>query len=87
MVFQEPDQLQAARRGRHLCDGDRGPATTPAPGLDDQVLAFSLQANPRELNHVLQEMLDTATLLADAILLGFGLCSVAVLDCGPLVVD
>jgi hypothetical protein len=47
--------------------------------MDDQVLAFGLQANPRELNHVLQETLDAATLLADAILLDYGLCAKAVI--------
>ena len=48
------------------------------PGMDYQVLDFGLHVNPKELKHVLQETLDAAASKADTILLGYGLCSMAV---------
>jgi hypothetical protein len=49
-------------------------------GMEAQVLDFGLHANPKELKHILQETIDAMASQADTILLGYGLCSQAVVD-------
>lgn len=48
------------------------------PGMETQVLDFGLHTNPRELKRVLQETVNTVAPRVDTILLGYGLCSMAV---------
>jgi hypothetical protein len=48
------------------------------PGMDYQVLDFGLHVNPEALRRALQEAIDASTTSADTILLGYGLCSQAV---------
>ena len=46
--------------------------------VETQVLDFGLHINPKELKRVLQETIDVMARGADTILLGYGLCSQAV---------
>ena len=48
------------------------------PGTPCYVLDFGLHANPSSLRQMLQETIDRAAGRADVILLGYGLCSMAV---------
>lgn len=48
------------------------------PGTECQVLEFGLHADPPGLRRVLQETIDRAAGSAETILLGYGLCSMAV---------
>jgi hypothetical protein len=48
------------------------------PGVDPQVLDFGLHVKPKELKRILQETVDAMAPEADTILLGYGLCSQAV---------
>lgn len=48
------------------------------PGVDHQVLNFGLHVNPEALKRALQEAIDASAALARTILLGYGLCSQAV---------
>jgi len=48
------------------------------PGMDYQVLNFGLHVNPEALRRALQEAIDASAASADTILLGYGLCSQAV---------
>lgn len=50
------------------------------PGVETQVLDFGLHVNPKELKRILQETIDALAPEADTILLGYGLCSQAVVD-------
>ncbi len=47
-------------------------------GVEPQVLDFGLHVNPKELKRILQETIDALASEADTILLGYGLCSQAV---------
>jgi hypothetical protein len=47
-------------------------------GMEPQVLDFGLHVNPKELKRVLQDTIDAMAPEADTILLGYGLCSQAV---------
>jgi hypothetical protein len=47
-------------------------------GMTHQELDFGLHLNPDDLKRVLQEAIDQASQEADTILLGYGLCSMAV---------
>ncbi|MFN2217399.1 MAG: DUF1638 domain-containing protein [Anaerolineae bacterium] len=47
-------------------------------GVEAQVLDFGLHINPKELKRILQETIDAVAPEADTILLGYGLCSQAV---------
>jgi hypothetical protein len=47
-------------------------------GVEPQVLDFGLHVNPQELKRILQETVDAVAPEADTILLGYGLCSQAV---------
>ena len=48
------------------------------PGVKYQVLDFGLHVNPDALRSSLQQAIDTASETADTIILGYGLCSQAV---------
>jgi hypothetical protein len=48
------------------------------PGMDYQVLDFGLHISPEALRHALQEAIDASAASAETILLGYGLCSQAV---------
>ncbi|MCR4406006.1 MAG: DUF1638 domain-containing protein [Anaerolineae bacterium] len=48
------------------------------PGMEVQVLDFGLHINPQELKRILQEAIDATAPQIDTILLGYGLCSMAV---------
>lgn len=48
------------------------------PGMTHQVLDFGLHVNPEALKRTLQDAVDAATTTADTIILGYGLCSQAV---------
>jgi hypothetical protein len=48
------------------------------PGVDYQVLDFGLHVNPEALKRALQEAIDASATSAETILLGYGLCSQAV---------
>ena len=48
------------------------------PGIECDVLDFGLHTNPSALRRVLQETIDRAAASADTIILGYGLCSMAV---------
>ncbi len=48
------------------------------PGMGYQVLDFGLHLSPAKLNTSLQNAIDEASAQADTILLGYGLCSMAV---------
>jgi hypothetical protein len=47
-------------------------------GVKTQVLDFGLHVNPNKLHQTLQQAIDTAAREADTIILGYGLCSNAV---------
>jgi hypothetical protein len=47
-------------------------------GMDYQVLDFGLHISPEALRHALQEAIDASAASAETILLGYGLCSQAV---------
>ena len=49
------------------------------PDVPAEVLDFGLHLNPHELKRVLQEKIDAASQTADVIILGYGLCSMAVI--------
>jgi hypothetical protein len=49
-----------------------------APDVETRVLDFGLHVNPRELKRTLQEAVDAMAPKVDTILLGYGLCSMAV---------
>ena len=49
------------------------------PGVSYQVLDFGLHINPTNLKRALQDAIDTAAGTADTIILGYGLCSMAVI--------
>jgi len=48
------------------------------PDVPYEVLDFGLHLRPQELKRVLQSKIDEASQLADVVLLGYGLCSMAV---------
>ena len=79
MVFEEPCQTQATRTKVIAC------ATVIEemlphlpPGVDYRVLDFGLHVNPEALKRALQEAVDASATSAETILLGYGLCSQAV---------
>ncbi len=49
------------------------------PGVSYRVLDFGLHVNPQNLNRVLQEAIDAAAAEVETIILGYGLCSQAVI--------
>lgn len=48
------------------------------PGVEHEVLDFGLHVNPDALRHTLQQAIDRLSDRADTIILGYGLCSQAV---------
>jgi hypothetical protein len=79
MVLEGPGQMQATRTKVIAC------ATVIEemlphlpPGVDYRVLDFGLHVNPEALKGVLQEAVDASATSAETILLGYGLCSQAV---------
>jgi len=48
------------------------------PGVETELLDFGLHINPRELKRALLEAVDAMASRVDTILLGYGLCSMAV---------
>lgn len=48
------------------------------PGMDYHVLDFGLHVNPEALKYALQEAVDASATTAETIILGYGLCSQAV---------
>jgi len=79
MVFEGPGQIQITRTKVIAC------ATVIEemllhlpPGMDYQVLDFGLHVNPEALKRALQEAIDASATSAETILLGYGLCSQAV---------
>lgn len=48
------------------------------PGMEHHVFDFGLHVNPQELKRILQDAVDALASRADTILLGYGLCSMAV---------
>jgi hypothetical protein len=79
MVFEGTSQVQAARTKVIACATviEEMMPYLP-PGMDHQVLDFGLHVNPKELRCVLQKSLDAVAPGVDTILLGYGLCSMAV---------
>jgi hypothetical protein len=78
-VFEGPRQIQFTRTKVIAC------ATVieemlplMPPGVDYRVLDFGLHVNPEALKHALQEAIDAWATSAEMILLGYGLCSQAV---------
>ena len=78
-MVEEPSQIQATRTKVIAC------ATVIEemllhlpPGMDYHVLDFGLHVNPEVLRQALQEAVDASATTADTILLGYGLCSQAV---------
>jgi hypothetical protein len=49
-------------------------------GVETQVLDFGLHVNPKQLKRILQETIDAMAPETDTILLGYGLCSQAVVE-------
>ena len=49
------------------------------PGVDHQVLDFGLHINPESLKRALQETIDASAPPAETVILGYGLCSQAVI--------
>ena len=48
------------------------------PGMGHQILDFGLHVNPQSLRSTLQAAIDAAGETADVVILGYGLCSMAV---------
>lgn len=79
MAFEGTSRIQAARTKVIAC------ATVIEemllhlpPGMEYQVLDFGLHVNPETLRRALQEAIDVSAASAETILLGYGLCSQAV---------
>jgi hypothetical protein len=79
MVFEGPGQIQATRTKVIACATviEEMLPLLP-PGVDYRVLDFGLHVNPEALKRALQETVDAWATLAETILLGYGLCSQAV---------
>jgi hypothetical protein len=79
MVFEAPGQIQATRTKVIACATviEEMLPLLP-PDVDYRVLDFGLHVNPEALKRALQEAIDAWAPLAETILLGYGLCSQAV---------
>jgi hypothetical protein len=79
MVFEGPGQIQATRTKVIACATviEEMLPLLP-PGVDYRVLDFGLHVNPEALKRALQEAVDAWAASAEMILLGYGLCSQAV---------
>jgi hypothetical protein len=79
MVFEGPGQIQATRTKVIACATviEEMLPLLP-PDADYRVLDFGLHVNPEALKRALQEAVDAWAASAETILLGYGLCSQAV---------
>jgi hypothetical protein len=79
MVLEGPGQIQATRTKVIACATviEEMLPLLP-PGVDYRVLDFGLHVNPEALKRALLEAIDAWATLAETILLGYGLCSQAV---------
>jgi hypothetical protein len=79
MVFEGPGQIPATRTKVIACATviEEMLPLLP-PGVDYRVLDFGLHVNPEALKRILQEAVDAWATSAETILLGYGLCSQAV---------
>ena len=79
MVLEGPGQIPATRTKVIACATviEEMLPLLP-PGVDYRVLDFGLHVNPEALKRALQEAIDALATLAETILLGYGLCSQAV---------
>jgi hypothetical protein len=78
-VFEGSGQIQATRTKVIACATVIEEMLPPLPpGVDYHVLDFGLHVNPETLRRALQEAIDTSAASAETILLGYGLCSQAV---------
>jgi len=80
MVFEGLGQIQVITRTRVIACATVIEEMLPLlpPGMDYRVLDFGLHVNPEALRRALQEAIDASATLAEMILLGYGLCSQAV---------
>ena len=79
VVLEGPGQIQATRTKVIACATviEEMLPLLP-PGVDYRVLDFGLHVNPEALKRALQEAIDASAISAETILLGYGLCSQAV---------
>jgi hypothetical protein len=79
VVLEGPGQIQATRTKVIACATviEEMLPLLP-PGMDHRVLDFGLHVNPEVLKRALQEAVDALAASAETILLGYGLCSQAV---------
>ncbi len=79
VVFERPGQIQVTRTKVIACATviEEMLPLLP-PGVDYRVLDFGLHVNPEALKRALQEAIDASATSAKTILLGYGLCSQAV---------
>jgi hypothetical protein len=79
MVFEGTSQMRATRTKVIACATviEEMLPLLP-PGMDYHVLDFGLHVNPEALKHALQEAVNASATLAETIILGYGLCSQAV---------
>jgi hypothetical protein len=79
MVFEAPGRIQATRTKVIACATviEEMLPLLP-PDVDYRVLDFGLHVNPEALKRALQEAINAWAPLAETILLGYGLCSQAV---------
>jgi hypothetical protein len=79
MVFERPGQIRAKHTKVIACATviEEMLPLLP-PGVDYCVLDFGLHVNPEALRRALQEAIDASATSAETILLGYGLCSQAV---------
>jgi hypothetical protein len=79
MVLEGPGQIQATRTKVIACATviEEMLPLLP-PDVDYGVLDFGLHVNPEALRRALQEAVDACAISAETILLGYGLCSQAV---------
>jgi len=79
MVFEGPGSIQPTHTKVIACATVIEEMLLHLPaGMDYQVLDFGLHVNPEALRCALQEAIDAWATLAETILLGYGLCSQAV---------
>jgi hypothetical protein len=79
MVFEGPGHIQAARTKVIACATViEEMLSLLSPGMGYQVLDFGLHVNPEALKRALQEVVGASAASVETILLGYGLCSQAV---------
>jgi hypothetical protein len=78
MAFEGPGQIQATRTTVIACTTAIEEMLPLLPDVDYRVLDFGQHVNPEALKRALQQAVDAWATSAEAILLGYGLCSQAV---------